>query len=112
MWRPRLGCVDLPVGASLKAAKLVQAPFKENLAYQKDDGKPWQMLNGVNKATGNKALDGVIAQAFTRHYGEGARTLASPDAILAEQYKAGFTPETAQRGLLQKVLARALLVWR
>ena len=33
--------------------------------------------------------------------GEGARTsailIASPQAILAEQYKAGFTPETAQR---------------
>ncbi|WP_295509954.1 serine hydrolase, partial [uncultured Pseudoalteromonas sp.] len=101
VWRPRLGCVDLPVGASLKAASLVQAPFKENIAYQKDDGKPWQTLNGVNKATGNKALDEVIAQAFTRHYGEGARTsailIASPEAILAEQYKAGFTPETAQR---------------
>ncbi|MAD03657.1 MAG: hypothetical protein CMK65_08570 [Pseudoalteromonas sp.] len=101
VWRPRLGCVDLPVGASLESASLVQSPFKENLADLKDDGKPWQTLNGVNKTTGNKALDEVIAQAFTRHYGEGARTsailIASPQAILAEQYKAGFTPETAQR---------------
>ncbi len=101
VWRPRLGCVDLPVGATVEQSALVLSPFKQNTADQPDNGAPWQKLSGVNQASGNAALDKVIEQAFTRHYGEGARTsailIATPDAILAEHYKPGFTPETAQR---------------
>ncbi|WP_448213832.1 serine hydrolase domain-containing protein [Colwellia sp. MEBiC06753] len=105
VWRPRLGCVDLPVGATVEQAQLVLSPFAKQtkaLTVDKtDNGAPWQRLNGINQSTGNKELDSVIAQAFTRHYGEGSRTsailIATPDAIIAEHYKQGFTPETAQR---------------
>lgn len=101
VWRPRLGCVDLPVGATVDQAALVLSPFSENLADKPDTGAPWTKRNGVNNKTANHALNKVIEQAFTKHYGEGARTsailIATPDAILAEHYKPGFTPETAQR---------------
>jgi len=101
VWRPRLGCVDLPVGATQQDIDKVYKPFSENTASAKDSGQPWQQRNGVNEATGNDKLDKVIQQAFSKHYGEGARTsavlIATPDKIIAEHYKPGFTPETAQR---------------
>ncbi|MEW9799294.1 serine hydrolase domain-containing protein [Alteromonas sp. CYL-A6] len=100
VWRPRLGCVDLPVGASLDDAARVMSPFAESQP-EPDDGSPWTTRQTVNTPTGNAQLDKVIANAFTRHYGEGARTsavlIATPDRIVAEHYKAGFTPDTAQR---------------
>lgn len=101
VWRPRLGCVDLPVGASADSIKKVYRPFTKDTSAQPDSGAPWQHHNGVNQATGNPRLDAVIKQAFSKHYGDGARTsavlIATPDKILAEHYKQGFTPETAQR---------------
>ena len=101
VWRPRLGCVDLPVGATEQDIKQVYQPFQNNPAEQADTGDPWQSRNAVNEPTGNDKLDAVIEQAFTKHYGEGARTsavlIATPNKIIAERYKEDFTPETAQR---------------
>lgn len=101
VWRPRLGCVDLPVGATQQDIEKVYKPFTENTAAQADSGEPWQQHNGVNKSTGKESLDTVIEQAFSKHYGDGARTsailIATPDQILAERYKENFTAETAQR---------------
>lgn len=101
VWRPRLGCVDLPVGATEQDIKKVYQPFQSNSAKQADNGQPWQSRNAVNEPTGNDKLDAVIEQAFTKHYGEGARTsavlIATPEKIIAERYKENFTPETAQR---------------
>ncbi|WP_404400111.1 beta-lactamase family protein [Idiomarina seosinensis] len=101
VWRKRLGCVDLPVGASEADIDKVVRPFSDDTVAKADDGTPWQQRNGVNKASGNEQLDAVIQQAFTRHYGAGARTsailIATPDKIIAEHYKDDFTPETAQR---------------
>lgn len=101
VWRPRLGCVDLPVGASADDIDNVLRPFSENPAQQPDDGAPWQQRSAVNTATGNEQLDQVVQQAFSKHYGSGARTsailVATPDEIITEHYKDGFTPETAQR---------------
>lgn len=100
VWRPRLGCVDLPVGATLDDAELVSRPFTEQ-PTAKDSGAPWQQRHPVNTPTGNAELDQVIAQAFSKHYGAGARTsavlIATPESILAEHYIDGFTPETSQR---------------
>ncbi|WP_244595919.1 serine hydrolase domain-containing protein [Pseudidiomarina aestuarii] len=100
VWRPRLGCVDLPVGATVDDAELVSRPFTEQ-PKAKDSGAPWQQRHPINTPTGNAKLDQVIAQAFSKHYGSGARTsavlIATPESILAEHYIEGFTPETSQR---------------
>lgn len=100
VWRPRLGCVDLPVGATLADADKVARPFEDS-AVEKDSGEPWQERQPVNHVTGNLELDGVIQKAFSKHYGSGARTtailIATPEKIIAENYLDGFTPETSQR---------------
>ena len=100
VWRERLGCVDLPVGASIADAKNISRPFP-SMSIEKDSGAPWQQRNLVNHVTGNLALDGVLVNAFSKHYGAGARTtavlIATPDKIIAEHYIDGFTPETSQR---------------
>lgn len=101
VWRPRLGCVDLPVGATRQDIANVYKPFSTDTANGRDNGQPWLQRNGVNEPTGNDALDAVIEKAFTKHYGEGARTsavlIATSDNIIAEHYQPGFSAETAQR---------------
>lgn len=100
VWRPRLGCVDLPVGATIADADKVSRPFADS-AVEKDSGEPWKERQPVNHVTGNLELDGVIQKAFSKHYGAGARTtailIATPEKIIAENYLDGFTPETSQR---------------
>lgn len=100
VWRERLGCVDLPVGASIADVSKVVHPFS-GATTGKDTGQPWQQRQPLNQSSGNSQLDRVIQQAFSKHYGEGARTtavlIATPEAILAEHYIDGFTPETSQR---------------
>ncbi|WP_417664957.1 serine hydrolase domain-containing protein [Pseudidiomarina sp.] len=100
VWRARLGCVDLPVGATLADANKVSRPFAET-ALEKDNGEPWQTRQPVNEVTGNLDLDDVIIKGFSKHYGSGARTtailIATSDKIIAEHYLDGFSPETSQR---------------
>jgi Beta-lactamase class C and other penicillin binding proteins len=100
VWRDRLGCVDLPVGATIADAAKVSRPFT-NQEVTKDNGEPWRERQPVNHVTGNLELDGVIQKAFSKHYGAGARTtailIATPEKIIAENYIDGFTPETSQR---------------
>ncbi|RUO73245.1 serine hydrolase domain-containing protein [Idiomarina ramblicola] len=101
VWRPKLGCVDLPVGATVDDAKFVADPFRGDKMTGKDNGEPWQQKAEVNSTTDNAELESVLQQAFTKTYGSGARTsavlIATPDEIIAERYIEGFTPETAQR---------------
>jgi len=101
VWRPKLGCVDLPVGATVDDAKFVADPFSGEKATAKDSGEPWQKKAEINAANDNAELESVLQRAFTKAYGSGARTsavlIATPDEIIAERYIEGFTPETAQR---------------
>ncbi|WP_417437078.1 serine hydrolase domain-containing protein [Idiomarina abyssalis] len=101
VWRPKLGCVDLPVGASVDDVKFVADPFSGHKKAGKDNGQPWKQKAEVNSVSGNAQLESVLQQAFTKKYGSGARTsavlIATPDEIIAERYIEGFTPETAQR---------------
>lgn len=100
VWRPRLGCVDLPVGATQADIEKVDTPFSDDASTAPDSDEPWKQRNGITQAV-NPSLARVIEQAFSHHYGEGARTsavlIATPDEIIAERYKDNFTPETAQR---------------
>lgn len=102
-WRPHLGCVDLPVGATAEAAELIPGitlpGFDADSAI--DDARPWKTRIGVNQSSGNPALDAVIEDAFSGRFGGDERTtavlIASPDAILAEHYVEGYSAVTSQR---------------
>ncbi len=102
-WRPHLGCVDLPVGATAEAAEYIPGVtlpgFEADSAV--DDAQPWKTRIDVNQSSGNPALDAVIEDAFAGRFGGDERTtavlIASPDAILAEHYVEGYTPVTSQR---------------
>lgn len=102
-WRPHLGCVDLPVGAGEDALKKIPGIDITGADFHADadDGKPWGIRADINGSSGNAALDTVISQAFSGKYGGDDRTtavlVATSDAILAEHYVDGFTPETSQR---------------
>lgn len=102
-WRPHLGCVDLPVGAGADAAgKLPRLQVDGvDAAGEVDHAGPWKTRADVNGASGNSALDTVVEAAFAGGFGGDERTtavlIATPDAILAEHYVAGYTPVTSQR---------------
>lgn len=101
VWRSKLGCVDLPVGATVDDAKFLADPFRGDKAADKDSGAPWGKRAEVNATSDNAQLESVLKQAFTKKYGSGSRTSAvlivTPDEIIAERYLEGFSPETAQR---------------
>lgn len=101
VWRPKLGCVDLPVGASVPAITKVDNPFADSLTAGADHGAPWSERPAQLSDAQQQALTEVVERAFSKAYGSGARTsailIATPEHIIAEQYQAGFTPETAQR---------------
>ncbi len=101
VWRPQLGCVQLPVGATADVVGALPRLADPQPAPAADSGAPWVQLNPINSSTGNDLLDTAISGAFTDYYGAGARTtavlIATPEQIIAEQYLEGFTPETSQR---------------
>lgn len=101
VWRPKLGCVDLPVGATLEAERHLANPFATSPTPAPDSGAPWQLDETPLTEAQQQALAAVVEQAFSKHYGAGARTsaviVATPEHLLAERYLEGFTPETAQR---------------
>lgn len=104
-WREHLGCVQLPVGATVKSA-LKHLPAVELQAPARNDNAPWQTLNPTNTPSGNAKLDAVVKAAFkgdtfNSTYGENAFTtavlIATPDTIITEQYIDGYTHKTSQR---------------
>ncbi|RUO60602.1 serine hydrolase domain-containing protein [Pseudidiomarina insulisalsae] len=102
VWRPRLGCVDLPVGATLADRVHLANPFAGAIAPGADNGQPWSDQQPATMTSSQQqALNEVVAQAFTKKYGSGTRTsavfIATPEHILAERYQPGFTAVTPQR---------------
>lgn len=101
VWRPHLGCVQLPVGATTDVIDELPVTSLAELALDGDSGEPWRKRVEVNAQTANDALNDVISNAFSQHYGDGSRTsavlIASPSEILAEHYIDGFSPTTSQR---------------
>jgi len=104
VWRPHLGCAQLPVGAT--AGTAVHLPRIEGLEAPDatvDAGAPWDKRAPVNGSSGNATLDSVAEAAIAGDpkYGADALTsavlVATPEAIRAERYIEGFTPTTAQR---------------
>jgi CubicO group peptidase (beta-lactamase class C family) len=96
VWRPVLGCVQLPPGAALEAARYLPR-VDENLRAPDLDSQPWPMgdANAMGKlpASQQKALDALMATAFDdQTYGGttwGVIVLVD-GRIVAERYERGF----------------------
>ncbi|GHF12093.1 serine hydrolase [Kordiimonas sediminis] len=104
VWRPGLGCSQLPPGADLSMRNQI-AGADGIIGMRTKDIKPWPFGDGIPEAdsTGaSEALKAVINAAFTTdRYGDpsvmSAALVTTPDRLLIEQYKEGYTPFTSQR---------------
>lgn len=101
VWRPGLGCTQLPTGADLSMREHVATA---DLSYMRIMSiEPWPFGNGVSeRGNTTEALQEIINDAFTTHkYGDptvmSAALVTTPDKLLIEQYKADYTPYTSQR---------------
>jgi CubicO group peptidase (beta-lactamase class C family) len=102
VWRPVLGCTQLPIGAAPEAA----AALPRIQAKAPDlDGRPWPTgdRNAVGRASGDvRALRGAVTRAFDRRsYGQGSETTAvvvvQDGRIVAEQYRPDLNMHSSQR---------------
>ncbi len=93
-WRPHLGCVQLPTGASASAVD--ELPV---IAVKHDRAQTKPLPKEISDDDG---LLGVIDAVFDHAtYGEGTETTAvvvvKDGVIIAEQYREGFNATTPQR---------------
>lgn len=94
VWRPYLGCTQLPTGADASARTMVPA------AKVRDKRKAPAPL--PERFSNDPALAALVASAFDRKtYGEASETTAvlvvKDGAIIAERYRDGFDQTTSQR---------------
>ncbi|MCB2098204.1 MAG: serine hydrolase [Parvularculaceae bacterium] len=102
-WRPFLGCVQSPSGAteSVKAPRLARRAAPDNA------DRPWPVGDRLDREVFADTpqgfnLAGVVADAFDRKtYGAGTETTAvlviENGTIVAEKYRDGFDMNTPQR---------------
>ena len=104
VWRPHLGCVQLPTGADPKTIAAV--PDIVITPPHHDDNAPWQQRSSINGTSGNPSLDNVVksafkGDAFNTDYGKDAFTtailIATPERLIAEHYIEGYDHKTSQR---------------
>lgn len=100
-WRPLLGCVQLPPGATSVAEvpRLVPGLQAPNLAVM--DAKPWPLgdagaVQPLKRKRDRVALDGVVQTAFADERTTAVIVLKDGE-ILAEHYRDDWTMHTPQR---------------
>ena len=102
VWRPGLGCAQLPPGAELS----VRGHVPTADLGQPDEGRKrqaWPLGEAVPEIDlASPTLKAVINDAFTTDkYGDpkvmSAALVTTPDQLLIERYKDGYTPYTSQR---------------
>jgi CubicO group peptidase (beta-lactamase class C family) len=104
VWRPHLGCAQLPIGARPEAASAVPR-LTVNQAVDRNDRLAWPGgdRNATARARGDaRALARALDAAFDRRsYGQGSETTAvlviQDGKIVAERYRPDFTMHTSQR---------------
>jgi CubicO group peptidase (beta-lactamase class C family) len=104
VWRPHLGCAQLPIGAAPEAARFVPR-LGVNPAVDRSDRLPWPNgdRNAVAKPRGDgAALTRAVDAAFDRRtYGQGSETTAvlvvQDGRIVAERYRPDFNMHMSQR---------------
>lgn len=101
VWRAGFGCAQLPVGAKLNRRTLLPTAAIKNVAQQINE--PWPFGDRVERIhKPNLALAKVVDKALNSDtYGDlnttSAVLVSTPDQLLLEQYKSGYTPYTSQR---------------
>lgn len=93
VWRPHLGCAQLPTGAGLDDVELPEARVRQT----RDLPRPLP-----ERFSNDETLGSIVEEAFDRaSYGEGTETTAvlivKDGAIIAEKYRDGFDKNTPQR---------------
>lgn len=107
VWRPLLGCAQLPVGAGPAAAaavpRLTPDLVRPDLAAL--DASAWplgdsQAMQPLRNRRQRAALDAAVAAAFTPAYRSDRTTaviVLKDGKIIAERYRDGWTMHTPQR---------------
>lgn len=98
VWREHLGCVQLPIGASLADREHMPTIDIEKPA---ENDAAWPIGNRIGSFD-NVQLNEIIHNAFdSKTYGEGTYTTAvlvtTPDQLLGEEYRDGFNMRTSHR---------------
>lgn len=102
VWRPSLGCTQLPIGASADAASALP---RISVTPPNLDAQPWPTgdRNATARGDGNaRAINGVVSSAFDRRtYGQGSETTAvvivRNGRIVAERYRPDLNMHSSQR---------------
>ena len=104
VWRPHLGCVQLPPGADADDAAMAPRLNRDGPDLAATDALPWPRgdAGALSDRPAPAALDSLVASAFDRTtYGEGSETTAvivvADGRIVAERYREGFGPHVSQR---------------
>ena len=103
VWRPGLGCTELPIGAGPTMASTLPQLRATRPAGQTDQlAWPQGDADAIAKMSPPPGLSSVIAKLFDGHsYGAGTRTTAviviRDGKILAERYRKGYDLHTPQR---------------
>lgn len=96
VWRPNLGCAQLPIGApAAAAARLPRLELKPPVAKAK-----WPEGDEAATAPGPAKLAPVLAKAFDRTVYGGSTTavlVLRDGKIIGEQYRPGYDLHTPQR---------------
>lgn len=107
VWRPLLGCAQLPIGAgpdvAAKVPRLAPGQARPDLAAT--DAMAWplgdaQAVQPLKNRRQRAALDAVVQAAFTPAYKSGRTTaviVLKDGKIIAERYRDGWTLHTPQR---------------
>jgi CubicO group peptidase (beta-lactamase class C family) len=105
VWRPLLGCAQLPIGANAEMANAVPSlpqdlvpPSLDHAAWPRGDANAVAPLPAAQK----RVLDTLVAKAFDgSSYGKGSKTssvlVLQGGRIVAEHYGLGVTMHTPQR---------------
>ncbi len=107
VWRPLLGCAQLPIGSTDTAVVPRLTPDFKQPDLAAVDAAPWPLgdAKAIAKLPRRVALDAVVAAAFTTKFGGANADMASTTAVIilkdgrivAERYRAGYDMHTPQR---------------
>lgn len=102
IWRPALGCVQLPIGATIESAGALPSidarpPDLDRRSWPLGDRDAF-----ARAKVGRPAVDAVVANAFDRRsFGQGSETTAvlvvHDGRIVAERYRSGMDMHSSQR---------------
>lgn len=106
VWRPNLGCTQLPIGATAEAAATLLRPWPEELKAPDVSDRPWPQgdrnaearLPAVRRAALETVLEAAFAGQSGPYEGDTWGVVVIKDGrIVAERYAPGYGPTVAAR---------------